>query len=148
LFAFAVLKPKRIKELVPIAIVSIVILTAVDVYIISLNLYKFINPLVNIFGAPLFHLLWAGAAGMIFVHYTKPGFNKSIISIIFFTIITILLDLIAEKAGVATRLGNFNYIHSFILNFGILVILLWISIGLYGKRIYSNVKATNESQLE
>lgn len=65
LFVLIFIKPKRIKELIPVAILSILVLTVVDVYIISLNLYQFNNPLVNVLGAPLFHLLWAGAAGAV-----------------------------------------------------------------------------------
>lgn len=136
LFVLIFIKPKRIKELIPIAVLSVLILTVVDVYIISLNLYQFNNPLVNVLGAPLFHLLWAGAAGIVFVHYMKPGFAKKFVTVIFFTIITLILEFISEKAGVASRLGGYSILHSAFLDFATLVILLWISEGLYGNRIY------------
>ncbi len=136
LFAFIVMKPKRIKELLPIAVISILTLTLVDVYIVSLGLYRFNNPLVNILGAPLFHLLWAGAGGMIFVNYMKTGFTKKFVTVVFFTIITLILEFIAEKAGVASRLGSYDILHSAFLDFASLIMLLWISEGLYGNRIY------------
>ncbi len=135
---FILIKPKRIVELLPISVLGIITLTIVDIFIITLNLYKFNKPLVNVWGAPLFHLLWAGAAALIFVNYMKQGFNRKIVTIIFFTIVTLILELIAEGAGVATRLGNFTHIHSALLDFATLVVLLWISEGLYGNRIYKN----------
>ena len=140
LLAFVVIKPRRIKELLPIAILSILALTLVDVYIISLGLYKFNNPLINVLGAPLFHLLWAGAAGIFFVNYMKQGFAKKFVMVVFFTIITLLLEFISERAGVASRLGNYSILHSAFLDFATLVILLWISEGLYGNRIYKHGK--------
>ena len=136
LFAFIVIKPKRMKELLPIAVISVLALTLADVYIINLGLYQFNNPLFNVLGAPLFHLLWAGAAGMIFVNYMKPGFSRKFVTVLFFTVITLALEFIAEKAGVSSRLGGYSILYSALLDFATLVILLWISEGLYGKRIY------------
>lgn len=138
LFVLIFIKPKRIKELLPVAVLSILILIVVDVYIISLKLYQFNNPLINVIGAPLFHLLWAGAAGIVFINYMKPGFTRKLVLVIFFTVITLTLEFISEKAGVASRLGNYTILHSAILDFGSLVILLWISEGLYSNRIYKS----------
>ena len=135
-FVFIFIKLKRIIELIPVAVLSILALTVVDVYIISLNLYKFNNPLVNVFGAPLFHLLWAGAAGIVFIHYMKPGFVNKFVLVVLFTVITIIIEYISEQTGVASRIGNYSVIHSALLDFSTLVVILWISEGLYGKRIY------------
>jgi uncharacterized SAM-binding protein YcdF (DUF218 family) len=135
-FVFIFIKPKRIIELIPIAVLGIISLTLVDVYITSLGLYQYNNPLVNVLGAPIFHLLWGGGAGIIFIHYLKPGFNRKFVHVILFTIITLALEFIAEQAGVAQRLGNYGYLHSALLDFAALVILLWIAEGLYGNRIY------------
>lgn len=136
IFVLIFIKPKRIKVLLPIAIASVLTLTLVDVYIISLNLYQFNKPLFNVLGAPLFHLLWAGAAGIVFINYLKPGFTRKFVMVIFFTTITLILEFIAEKAGVASRLGSFSILHSAFLDFMTLVVLLWISEGLYGNRIF------------
>jgi hypothetical protein len=140
IFVLIFIKPKRIKELIPIAVLSIIGLTIVDVYITSLDLYRYINPVINVLDAPLFHLLWAGGAGIVFIHYMKPGFSRKLVSVIFFTIVTLVLEFIAEKAGVAERLGNYSILHSAFLDFATLVVLLWISEGLYGNRIYKSSK--------
>lgn len=137
-FVFIFIKPKRIVELIPVAILGILGLTIVDVYITSLGLYQYINPVVNVLEAPLFHLLWGGAAAIVFVHYIKPGFNRKLVHVIFFTIITLALEFIAEKAGVAQRLDNYSILHSAVLDFSALVVLLWIAEGLYGNRIYKH----------
>lgn len=135
-FVFIFIKPKRIKELIPVAVLGVIGLTIVDVYITSLNLYQYNNPVVNVFGAPLFHLLWAGGGGIVFIHYMKPGFTHKFVNVILFTMITLALEFIAEKAGVAQRLGSYTVLHSALLDFGSLVVLLWITEGLYGNRIY------------
>lgn len=136
IYVLIFIKPKRIKELIPIAVLGIITLTIVDVYITSLNLYQYNKPLFNILGAPLFHLLWGGGAGIVFIHYMRPGFTRKFVNVIFFTIITLSLEFIAEKAGVAQRLGSYSYIHSALLDFASLVVLLWVAEGLYGNRIY------------
>lgn len=136
IFIFIFLSPKRIKELIPIAVLGFVTLTIVDVYVTSLNLYQYNKPLLNIWGAPLFHLLWGGGAGIVFIHYSRPGFTRKFINVVLFTLITLALEFIAEKAGVAQRLGNFGVLHSVLLDFSSLVVLLWVAEGLYGNRIY------------
>ena len=138
IFIFIFIKPSRIKELLPIAVLGVITLTVVDLYVTSLGLYQYNSPVVNILGTPLFHLLWGGGAGIVFIHYMKPGFNHKFINVLFFTMITLVLEFIAEKAGVAQRLGNYSYLHSILLDFAALVILLWVSEGLYGNRIYKS----------
>lgn len=136
IFAFIFIRLKRIKELFPVVVLGVIVLTAVDLYITSLGLYQFNKPVFNILGTPLFHLLWGGAAGIVFIHYMKPGFINKFVNVIFFTIITLVLEFAAEKAGVAQRLGGYSYLHSALLDFSALIALLWISEGLYGSRIY------------
>lgn len=136
IFAFIFIRPRRIKELLPVVVMGILVLTAVDLYITSLGLYQFNKPVINILGTPLFHLLWGGAAGIVFIHYMRPGFINKFVNVTFFTIITLVLEFAAEKAGVAQRLGGYSYLHSALLDFSSLVVLLWISEGLYGSRIY------------
>ncbi len=136
MYVLIFIKPKRIKELIPVAVLGIIGLTAVDVYITSLNLYQYNNPLVNVLGAPLFHLLWGGGAAIVYIHYMKPGFNRKLLNVILFTLITLALEFIAEKAGVSQRLGSYSMLHSGMLDFATLVVLLWVAEGLYGNRIY------------
>jgi hypothetical protein len=136
LFVLVFIKAKRIKELLPIAVMSMVALMITDEFVVTTGLYKFNNPLIDIMGAPLFHILWGGAAGIVFINYMKPDFTNKFVMVVLFTIITLALEFIAEQAGVATRLGNFDVIHSAFIDSGTLVVLLWISEGLYGDRIY------------
>ena len=137
LFALIVIKPNRIKQLLPIAVMAMIALMITDEFIVTTVLYKFNNPLFNIMGAPLFHILWGGAAGIVFINYMKPGFTNKFVMIVLFTVITLALEFIAEQAGVASRLGDFNIIHSAFIDFLTLIALLWISEGLYGDRIYN-----------
>lgn len=136
LFVLIFIGPKRTKELIPVAVLGTVLLTVVDMFVVSLNLYQFNNPVVNVMGAPLFHLLWGGGAAVVFIHYTKPGFTRKLVNVLFFMIITLAFEYAAENAGVSQRLGSYSVLHSALLDFCILVVLLWIAEGLYGNRIY------------
>lgn len=135
IFVFIFIKSRRIVELIPIAVMGLITLTVVDIYITSLGLYQFNKPVINVLGAPLFHLLWGSGGGIVFIHYMRPGFIRKFVNIILFTLITLALEYIAEQAGVAQRLGNYSYLHSALLNFSALVVL-WTAEGLYGSRIY------------
>ncbi len=140
IYVFIFIKPKRIKELIPAAVLGFIVLSTVDFYIVSLGLYQYNKPLFNIFGAPLFHLLWGGGAAIVYIHYMKPGFTRKFVNVILFTMITLAFEFISEKAGVAQRLGNYDFLHSALLDFAALVVLLWIAEGLYGNRIYRDWK--------
>jgi hypothetical protein len=70
----------------------------------------------------------------------KPGFTRKFVNVILFTMITLALEFLSEKAGVAQRLGHYDFLHSALLDFAALVVLLWIAEGLYGNRIYKTGK--------
>lgn len=135
-FVFIFIKLELIKELLPIAVIAMISLMLTDEFVVTTGLYKFNNPVIDIMGAPLFHILWGGAAGIVFINYMKPDFTNKFVLIVLFTIITLALEFIAEKAGVASRLGNYSIIHSMFIDSGTLIALIWISEGLYGDRIY------------
>lgn len=138
-FALIFIKPKRIKELLPISILAMIILFVAEYFLISLNLYRFNSPMLPIGGIPLFHLIWGAGSGIVVLHYMKKGFTEKVVLIIFFTIVTLAFEYIAESIGAASHLGNFNEIHDAFEDLIILIALVWISEGLWGNRIHSNV---------
>ncbi len=136
-YAFLFVKPKRIKELWPVGLLSLILMLVSDIFLISLGLFQYNKPLIKIFGAPLFHLIWAAGSGIIYIHYSKPSFGKQLLIILLFTIATLAFDYTAQLAGVAQKLNNYTFIHSAFLDFSALIALLWVSEGLLGNRVYS-----------
>lgn len=137
-FVFVFIKPERIKELMPVSILAAIILFITEYFLISLNLYRFNNPMLSIGDIPLFHLLWGAGSGIVVLNYMKKGFTKKVVLIIFFTIITLIFEYFAESIGAASHLSNFSEIHDAFQDLIILITLVWVSEGLWGNRIYSN----------
>lgn len=137
---FLLIKPQRIKSLLPVGILSALILFGVELYFQSLGLHKYNKPLLPIVGIPLFHLVWGAGSGIIFVHYLKKEFSQKLIIILFFTIITGLFAYFADMVKNHSNLKGFNEIYHITLNFFTLSFLAWASEGLFGKRIYAKNK--------
>ena len=137
---FILIKPGRIKRLLPLGILSALILFGVELYFMSLMMHKYNNPLLPIAGIPLFHLIWGAGSGIIFFNYLKKGFSKKLLVIFFFTILTQVFFYIANKVGSHTGLNGFNDMYHFILNFFTLSILAFFGEGLFGRNIYPDAK--------
>ena len=133
---FILLKPQRIKQLLPVAVLSVIVLFGVEVYFKSLGLHKYNNPFLPIAGIPLFHLIWGAGSGIIFVNYIKKEFSQKLIMILFFTILTGVFAYISDMVGNHSNLRGFNDLDHFVLNFFTLSFLIWASEGLFGKQIY------------
>jgi hypothetical protein len=135
-FALAVIGWHRIKELFPISLISIIVVGIVNVMGINLSLFQYNKPFLDIFGIPLFHLLWAGIAGIVFINYMKPNFSHNLSILIYSTILVQGLAYISELSGKFQRLGSYNYYYNSVLDFSSLAIILLLSESLYKYRIY------------
>ena len=138
---FFLMKPRRIKELLPIALIGIIILFSTEKYLLTLDLFRFPNAVFPIFGVPFFHLIWGGAAAMIFLNFMPQNFAKKLLTVLVFTGITLLFEYFPEHHGKAQHIGKYSEIHDAIQDFFSLVLVLWFSEGFFGKRIHSNSKS-------
>ncbi|MEG6523205.1 hypothetical protein [Desulfotomaculum sp. 1211_IL3151] len=136
---FVLIKPQRIKELLPIGIIAAAILFMVEYVLISLGLIQFNKGWVLVAGVPLLNPLWGAAAGILVISYMKDDFSKKIPILLFFTIIAEIASYVAIKVGNLSFLGNYSILYDFLLNFVVLLILTQICEGLYGKRIYKHI---------
>jgi hypothetical protein len=139
-FALIFIKPRRIKELLPVGILSAIILFFSFTFLISLQVYKFNFAMLWIYDIPVFFLVWGFGSGIIYIHYLKKHFNWQFPITLLFTAVTLLLEFFAEKLGVATHLGSFTELHEAYLDFLSLAALLWISNGLWGNTIFGKTK--------
>lgn len=130
------IKPQRIKALLPVSFVAVIVLFVVEVVSINLGLYKFNSPLLPILGIPFFHLLWSAFGAILVMNYMKKEFSKKVIIILFFTVASGLFGYISDKVGGHSHLGNFNELTNFVLDFAALSLFVWASEGIFGERIY------------
>ena len=136
LYALVVIGWNRIKELLPISLISIIVVGIVSLMGINLRLFQYNVPFLDIFGIPLFHLLWAGIAGIVFIEYMKPRFSHNLLIVIYSTALIQGLAYVSELAGKFQRLGNYNYYYNAVLDFASLAIILLLSESLYKFKIY------------
>lgn len=136
LYVFIFIKPKRIKDLLPIGLLALIIIFVTEEFLISLGLYQFNKPLINVFGTPFYHLIWSAGSGIIYMNYMKKEFVKQVLVVLLFTLLTLGFEYLAEKAGVASHLDGYKETHQFLVDLAALVILKWVSIGLFGDRIF------------
>lgn len=135
---FIIIKSKRVKVLLPIALLSAIVLFGTELFFTSLGLYKFNNPLLPIAEIPLFHLIWGAGSGLLFVHFLKKEFSKKIVVVFVFAILTEAFSYVSKLVDNHSMFGNFNPLYHIVENFVILSFLAWISEGLFKDRIYPN----------
>lgn len=134
-FVLTFIKPQRIKSLLPVAILSALILFVAEMFLITLNLYKFDNPVISIGGIPLFHLIWGAGSGIVVMNYMKRDFAGKFLMVVFFTLVTLAFEYTAESIGATTHLGKYTEIHDAFQDLVTLVALVWVSEGLWGRVI-------------
>lgn len=136
IFALSAIGWHRIKELFPVSIISIIVVGIVNIMGINLGLFQYNKPLLDVFGIPLFHLLWAGIAGIVFIEYMKPNFTHNLRTLIYATALVEALAYISDLLDNFQPLGNYNYYYDTLLAFASLAAILILSESLYKYRIY------------
>ena len=137
LYALGVIGWHRIRELLPVSMLSIIVVGITDLLGITLGLFRYNKPFLDVFGIPLFHLLWAGVAGIIFIDYMKPRFSHNLLILVYSTVLVEVLAYLAELAGVFERLGNYSYYHNAVIDFSALAVILLLSESLYKYKTYN-----------
>lgn len=135
---FIIIKPKKVIELWPIALLAALVLFGTELFFTSLNLYKFNNPFLPIAGIPLFHLIWGAGSGLIFIYFMKKEFGKKLAIILMFTVIVEIFGYFSFQVGNHSMFGNFNRVYHSVEDFIVLSFLVWIAEGMFKKRIYPN----------
>ena len=127
---------KRIKELLPVGLLSSVLFFSLGIYLESIGLARFSNGFLTIFGTPFFHLVWTFAAGILLLNYLQRNFSRKVLVVFMFSIFGLVLDVFSVMVGGHIHSSNYNFIHSFIIILTTTVFFVWIAEGLFEERIY------------
>lgn len=133
------IKPYRIKQLLPVGILSTLILFCTALFFKTFNLYGFINPFLPVLGVPLFTLIWGFGTGIVVIHYMPREFYKKLVLISIFTVISRLVDFLALLTGYHFH-NNFQWYHVIIQDFVAISFLVFLAEGIFGKRIKPHIQ--------
>jgi hypothetical protein len=135
LFVFIVIRWKRVKLLWPVGVLSGLILFVTQQVLLYLQLYRFNWGLAIFLGVPLSHILWGIASGIVFIYYLPATFTRRVCAIILFAVLVLGFEYIAEQVGIVSHLYTFNELIEFLIDIVILVLITFVSDGLWSKRI-------------
>jgi hypothetical protein len=130
------IKPHRIKELLPIAVIGFLVLFLTEKYLITLGLYEFTKPILPIFGIPLLHLLWGAGSAIVVMNFMPQNIIKQLFILLIFTFITMIFEYFPEHLGLTKHLGKYSEIHDAIQDYLSLIVVIWLSEGFFKKSIY------------
>lgn len=133
---FLLIKPHRIKDLLPAGILAAIVLFAGELYLVSLGLIRFNQAVSFVAGIPTFNLLWGVAGGILMMNYMKEDFAKKLPIVFLFTIILEAMVYFALQVGHISFLGPYTSLHDTIINFVVLLLFAQVAEGLVKKRIY------------
>ena len=140
LFAFAVIKPARIKTLLPAGLLAALILYCTAFFFGTLGAYGFINPFLSVMGVPFFLIVWGFGVGIVLMHYMPKEFYKKLIVIAIFTLVSRLADYFALLTGYHVHY-NFKWYNVIIQDFAAISLVVFLSEGVLRKKI--NLKTNN-----
>jgi hypothetical protein len=134
---FILVKPRRLKQLWPVGLVSLAALFGTELFFMALQMYGYENPLLPILGVPLGYLLFAGAGGIIALHFMPEAFGRKIVLITIFAFLLRWTDFLALRYGTHVHDTKFTAYHNFFQNFVIIALVVFISEGLFQTRIHN-----------
>lgn len=133
---FLLIKPNRIRDLLPAGILAGILLFIGEQVFIHLGLIRFHAALIPLAGVPLFNILWGVGGGILVMAYMKREFSQKFIMILLFTAVNEVLTYIAIQVGNLSFLGKYNTMYDTFMNLVFLLLFVQIAEGLFGKRIY------------
>lgn len=135
---FLLIKPQRIKELLPIGLIAAIVLYVIGSLLISLDVVKFKQDIFFFARQPIFYLLWGAGSGILLMNYIEKEFSKKIPLVILFALGALAFEHVAEILGAYKHVEKFTFTLTFIVNIFALSLLVWVSEGLFGDRIHKH----------
>lgn len=98
---FLIIKPKRIKRLLPVGIYGLILMLAIELIAKTVGNYKFTTGLVMVAGTPLFHFPFGLGSVLLVAHFLglQKDFNMKLLVILIFAVIDQMVFLGAVLVG-------------------------------------------------
>ncbi|OQB12583.1 MAG: hypothetical protein BWY15_02144 [Firmicutes bacterium ADurb.Bin193] len=133
---FIFIKPKRIKELLPVALIAAIVIAVQEAFLIPLDLHIFNNPFLPIGNVPFFHLVFGAGSGLFMMNYMKKEPSRKALILLLFAIVITFMAYISNLIACCNLLGKFTIVHNFYQNYLVLCFLTIISEAFLYKRLY------------
>ncbi|MCX8130566.1 MAG: hypothetical protein N3I35_10765 [Clostridia bacterium] len=128
------IKPQRIKQLLPVGLLSALVIFCQTLFFKLIGAYGFNNPILPIFGVPIFAIALGFCYGIIVMHHMPRQFHKKLLTITVFIIFTRLADMFATYTGYHVHY-NFHWYNVIVQDFAATSLIVFLSEGIFGKRI-------------
>lgn len=133
---FLTVKPKRIKELLPMAILGGAFVWLANEVLIFLGFEKFYAGVLPVAGVPVGHFLWGAGAG-IFTGEHLGKINKVLMIIILAAVVE-TLAIISIGIGEMAFINGYSPVYDIVVSAVSLSIFIGISEKFFGNRIHAN----------
>lgn len=134
-YVFVVVKPRNIKILWPMAILSAAILFGSTEWLISIVAYRFNINFLPILGIPLFYIIWGASSGLVYIYHARGSIYKRLVLTILFPMLLLVMEKFVENANRVEHLGKFTDIHQFVFDISILLSFAYLSDNIFRERI-------------
>lgn len=128
------IKPRRIKQLLPVGILSAAVLFCQTIFFEVIGIYGFKDPVLPILGMPFFVIILGFCYGIIVMHHMPGDFHKKLLVIAGFVLVTRLADELALYTGYHIH-NNFHWFNVIIQDFVATSFIVFLAEGIWGKRI-------------
>lgn len=142
ILAFIFLRPRRMKELLPAAIVCTILVLAIEVYVLSLGMYN-LESRYEFLDIPLASYVWTFFGIMIFIGSLRwfrdivgHKFWGELVAAVIFGFIIFGHDMVALHFGALERSPKFTNFHNYINNLRSMMGVVWVAGGLFAHRTY------------
>lgn len=134
LYIIIFIKPERIKQMLPVGILSSGVLFCQTLFYEIIGAYGFKNPVLPIAGVPIFVITLGFCYGIIVMHHMPYEFHRKLLTIAVFVVLTRLADMFALYTGYHVHY-NFFWYNVIVQDFVGTSIIVFLAEGVFGKRV-------------
>lgn len=134
---FLLIKPDRIKDLLPVGALSAALFIITSHYLETTGLAFYTLGFLPILGGiPFFAIIWAAGAGILMVNFINKEPARNVFIVFAFTLLALVLDIMSVKLETHLHSTHYSFLHSFLFIFAGNATLVILAQGFFGSRVY------------